>query len=238
MNGKFAKLFGMVLLFALVSVIAVGCSGAATVESPSDEAPESSVQLPAVSAGDSGGDASDDVEEPEPLMEETEAVEEVMEEPEIAYPEPADDVAMEDDAYPEPAEESAVAADAYPEPEAEHQSMGESIEMKSDMSATSPGTVNLAAGQPQLVEFFAYWCPACQGLAPTIHALEVEFYPDIPFVYLDIDDSVNDEFKRELGYRVQPHIFLLDGEGNIIEQWVGSVSEEVLRSSLDAAVTN
>jgi len=40
-------------------------------------------------------------------------------------------------------------------------------------------------------------------------------------LYLDIDDGLNDEFKQELGYRLQPHFFLLDAEGNINQQWLG-----------------
>lgn len=66
-----------------------------------------------------------------------------------------------------------------------------------------------------------------------VHGLEVEYYDRINFVYLDIDDSHNNEFKRMLGYRVQPHIFLLDGEGNILQQWLGIVSEAEFRAAFD-----
>jgi thioredoxin-related protein len=66
-----------------------------------------------------------------------------------------------------------------------------------------------------------------------VHGLEVEYFDKIDFVYLDIDDSRTDEFKRLLGYRLQPHIFLLDGEGNIIQQWLGIVPASDLRSVFD-----
>ena len=55
------------------------------------------------------------------------------------------------------------------------------------------------------------------------------------FVYLDIDDPRTHEFKREFGYVVQPHIFLLDGEGDVLEQWIGYVEEAELESALAAA---
>jgi len=74
-------------------------------------------------------------------------------------------------------------------------------------------------------------------MAPVVHGLEVEYYDQIDFVYLDVDDPMNDEFKRELGYRVQPHYFLLDGNGNILEQWLGSVSVSEFRSTFDAILT-
>ncbi|MBE9524381.1 MAG: hypothetical protein IMY76_04735, partial [Chloroflexi bacterium] len=54
--------------------------------------------------------------------------------------------------------------------------------------------------------------------------------------YLDIDDPANDVFKRELGYRFQPHFFLLDGEGNILEQWLGSVKGQDFRTAIEATL--
>ena len=62
-------------------------------------------------------------------------------------------------------------------------------------------------------------------MAPVVHGLEAEWGREINFVYLDIDDGRNDGFKRELGYQYQPHFFLLDASGNILQQWVGPVPE-------------
>jgi len=53
-----------------------------------------------------------------------------------------------------------------------------------------------------------------------VHGLEQEYGDRIDFVYLDIDDPRNESFKQQFGYRVQPHIFLLDGSGVFIQQWV------------------
>ena len=69
-----------------------------------------------------------------------------------------------------------------------------------------------------------------------MHGLEVEYFGKVDFVYLDIDDPVNDDFKQVLGYRVQPNLFLLDREGNIIQQWLGVVTAEELRAAFDSAV--
>ena len=74
-------------------------------------------------------------------------------------------------------------------------------------------------------------------MAPIVHGLEVEYYGKINFVYLDIDDSENDQFKRALGYRVQPHYFLLDAKGNILQQWLGRVSPEDFSAVFDSAIT-
>lgn len=68
-------------------------------------------------------------------------------------------------------------------------------------------------------------------MAPIVHGLEVEFHDEIKFVYLNIDDPANDQFKQELGYRYQPHFLLIDGKGNILEQWLGPVSADDFRDS-------
>jgi len=70
-------------------------------------------------------------------------------------------------------------------------------------------------------------------MAPIVHGLEVEYFGSVNFVYLDIDDPANDNFKKELGYKYQPHFFLVDGEGNIIQQWLGPVSADDFRAAFD-----
>lgn len=59
-----------------------------------------------------------------------------------------------------------------------------------------------------------------------MHGLEAKYGERIQFTYLDIDDPNTSELKRALGYRVQPHLFLLDGNGGVIQQWLGFVAEE------------
>jgi hypothetical protein len=71
-----------------------------------------------------------------------------------------------------------------------------------------------------------------------VHGLEVKYSGQVDFVYLDIDDSRNDEFKRQFGYQYQPHLFLLDGQGNVLNQWVGLVDEATLDAALTEAVNS
>lgn len=102
------------------------------------------------------------------------------------------------------------------------------------LKATDPTSFQLASGGYQLVEFFAFWCPTCKSMAPILHRLENKYSQTVRFVFLDIDDPRTNEFKQKLGYQYQPHFFLLDGNGNILRQWVGYVAEEELESSLVA----
>ena len=61
-----------------------------------------------------------------------------------------------------------------------------------------------------------------------MHGLEFEYYDRINFVYLDIDDPANDSFEDVLGFRYQPHIFILSGEGQVLYEWIGAPSSEEL----------
>jgi hypothetical protein len=73
-------------------------------------------------------------------------------------------------------------------------------------------------------------------MAPIVHGLEDQYADRMNFVYLDIDDPANDSFKEALGYRYQPHFFLIDEGGRILNQWVGPVSEEVLVEAFETAL--
>ena len=66
-----------------------------------------------------------------------------------------------------------------------------------------------------------------------MHGLEFEYYDRINFVYLDIDDPANDDFERILGFRYQPQIFILDGDGGVLYQWVGAPPREELVAAFE-----
>lgn len=63
-------------------------------------------------------------------------------------------------------------------------------------------------------------------MLPVVHGLEAQYGEQIEFVYLDIDDADTQSLKDALGYRVQPHFFLVDGNGVVIQQWLGVVSQD------------
>ena len=71
-------------------------------------------------------------------------------------------------------------------------------------------------------------------MAPIVHGLEVEYFDRINFEYLNIDDPATDKLKEQLNFRYQPHFFLIDGKGNVIQQWLGPVSEQDFREAFEA----
>ncbi|MBF8257431.1 MAG: Thioredoxin [Anaerolineales bacterium] len=68
-----------------------------------------------------------------------------------------------------------------------------------------------------------------------MHGLEAEWDGQVDFVYLDIDDPATEPFKRQLGYRVQPHMFLVDVDGQVLQQWLGFVDAATLEVALEQA---
>jgi hypothetical protein len=63
-------------------------------------------------------------------------------------------------------------------------------------------------------------------MAPMVHGLEAKYFGRINFVYLDADDVNTESFQRDLGFFYQPEVYLLDGNGNVLEKWVGFTSQE------------
>jgi len=70
-------------------------------------------------------------------------------------------------------------------------------------------------------------------MAPMVHGLEAAYYPRVTFSYLDADDPRTNVFQRELGFYYQPEIYLLDGDGNVLQKFVGYVAEEDLRGAIE-----
>ncbi len=63
-------------------------------------------------------------------------------------------------------------------------------------------------------------------MAPMVHGLEAKYYGVIKFSYLDASDPNTQDFQRALGFRYQPEFYLLDGQGNLLQKWVGFVSQD------------
>jgi hypothetical protein len=73
-------------------------------------------------------------------------------------------------------------------------------------------------------------------MAPIVHGLEAEYSDRMIFTYLDIDDPATEDFKSQLSYQVQPHFILLDADGNVLQQWVGRVTEGEFMAAFEAGL--
>ena len=68
-------------------------------------------------------------------------------------------------------------------------------------------------------------------MAPMVHGLEAKYYGRIRFAYLDADDPQTLDFQRSLGFYYQPELYLLDGDGKVLEKWVGFTNQEDLETA-------
>ncbi|MEK7327504.1 MAG: hypothetical protein AAB217_19845 [Chloroflexota bacterium] len=73
-------------------------------------------------------------------------------------------------------------------------------------------------------------------MKPIVHGLEAKYGDRIGFVYLNVDDPNTDSLKQALGFRYMPYFVLLDGDGNILQQWAGPVTEAEFATAFDTAL--
>ena len=104
--------------------------------------------------------------------------------------------------------------------------------LRTELVASDPKSFRPASGDYQLVEFFAFWSPESQSMAPVMNVLEQRYSDRLRFVYLDIDDTANSLFKTLLANRLPPVFFLLDGSGNILHEWQGYIELDAFETTI------
>lgn len=70
-------------------------------------------------------------------------------------------------------------------------------------------------------------------MKPIVHGLEAEYWGEIDFVYLDIDDPANQEVMRRYKFTSQPLLVLVEPDGTEVARWFGYVSEDEFKQALD-----
>ena len=103
-------------------------------------------------------------------------------------------------------------------------------------AATTAGQFDQALadpGQPVLLEFYKFGCPACMLLAPTLAELSAEYAGRAAFV--KVERSQVADRRRQYGIRGYPTV-LLFVRGQERARWVNQGSKDVYRKALDAAL--
>ncbi len=73
-------------------------------------------------------------------------------------------------------------------------------------------------------------------MAPIVHGLEAKYATQVRFTYLDIDDPATEAFRSQLGFSgFRPHIFLLDANGEILQEWIGFTPVDQLEPAIQSA---
>jgi thiol-disulfide isomerase/thioredoxin len=107
-------------------------------------------------------------------------------------------------------------------------------------------------GTPVVVNIWGSWCPPCRVEAPGLSKVAREFEGKVQFLGVDMLDvresarefileydwpypSVFDEdaeIRDRLGYVGQPITIIHDRDGNVTFEWVGVITEDLLRKEI------
>jgi thiol-disulfide isomerase/thioredoxin len=104
------------------------------------------------------------------------------------------------------------------------------------LHASDLSDFKMASGDLQFVEFYAQWCVVCKRFAPMIHGLEKEYEGRVNFVYADVQHPDSFDLRYALPNPGVPSYVLLNGDGEVLANWVGPVSRQDLRSTFDEAL--
>jgi len=107
--------------------------------------------------------------------------------------------------------------------------------IRTEIQASDPKSFQVVSGRVQFVEFFAYWSPLSQSMAPVVNVLADRYKERIYFVFLDIDAPENSLYKQLIGDRLPPIFFLLDPQGGVINVWEGYVASSELENAFQSA---
>lgn len=137
-----------------------------------------------------------------------------------------------------------------------------SVNLK-DINGKSVDTATLSNdGKPFIISFFATWCKPCLRELKAIHGEYADWQDEtgVKLIAVSIDEAQNEqkvkplvegkgweyevlldpngEFKRQMGVNDIPHVFVVDGKGNVVwnhQGYVDGGESDILEAVVKAA---
>ena len=107
-------------------------------------------------------------------------------------------------------------------------------------------------GKPVVLNFWASWCGPCREESPLLGSAAKKYDEDVQFLGVAVNDSEDkvSTFSRRSGmdyliglddgsiasaYKVNgiPATFFIDGDGRVVDTWIGAISEENLTTRIE-----
>ena len=86
--------------------------------------------------------------------------------------------------------------------------------------------------KPTFLEFYAEWCEVCKEMAPEISELKDQYYKDVNFVFLNVDNPKWEKYIKKFDVNGIPQVNIFDSSGNLISTLIGKQKEITIRESI------
>ncbi len=94
------------------------------------------------------------------------------------------------------------------------------------------------AKKPRVLEFYADWCGPCRMYGPIVEESKAKFGSQVDFKRYNVDEDESRKVAYQLGVQGIPRTCILDRHGNIVEDHVGTMSQESLDGFVRKAISD
>lgn len=86
-----------------------------------------------------------------------------------------------------------------------------------------------------LLDFWAAWCGPCKVMHPIVEEIEHQYKGKIKVVKVNVDEPNNQSIVEQYQVGAMP-TYIIEREGQVVEQFVGAQSKTKLLTAIDSAL--